>query len=169
MPWRPTARCGLRRRQSFSGNWNGPSRNECRSASAGALESWPDRVSCALGAEGRFGPQAAPGRRTGKGPHPRHRIGAWVKAYTCGSYPSPSDSRSLLPDRTGVVTPARNGLIAEAFCPGAAFMQDAQYHGSFGKPRIAGVHVALRTLESRDFWKLPKLDVGGVLHSNIED
>ena len=26
-----------------------------------------------------------------------------------------------------------------------------------GKPRIAGVHVALRTLESRGFWKLPKL------------
>jgi hypothetical protein len=30
-----------------------------------------------------------------------------------------------------------------------------------GKPRIAGVHVALRTLESRGFWKLPKLK-GGV-------
>jgi len=24
-----------------------------------------------------------------------------------------------------------------------------------GKPRIAGVHVALRTLEARGFWKLP--------------
>jgi hypothetical protein len=29
-----------------------------------------------------------------------------------------------------------------------------------GKPRIAGVHVALRTLESRGFWKLPKLTQG---------
>lgn len=29
-----------------------------------------------------------------------------------------------------------------------------------GKPRIAGVHVALRTLESRGFWKLPKLRQG---------
>ena len=29
-----------------------------------------------------------------------------------------------------------------------------------GKPRIAGVHVALRTLESRGFWKLPKLRSG---------
>jgi hypothetical protein len=29
-----------------------------------------------------------------------------------------------------------------------------------GKPRIAGVHVALRTLESRGFWKLPKLKGG---------
>jgi hypothetical protein len=26
-----------------------------------------------------------------------------------------------------------------------------------GKPRIAGVHVALRILESRGLWKLPKL------------
>src|SRR5881409_3901136 len=31
----------------------------------------------------------------------------------------------------------------------------------FGKPRIAGVHVALRILESRGFWKLPQLQ-GGV-------
>src|SRR5437667_1993849 len=30
-----------------------------------------------------------------------------------------------------------------------------------GKPRIAGVHVALRILESRGFWKLPRLQ-GGV-------
>ena len=30
-----------------------------------------------------------------------------------------------------------------------------------GKPRIAGVHLALRILESRGFWKLPKLQ-GGV-------
>ncbi len=29
-----------------------------------------------------------------------------------------------------------------------------------GKPRIAGVHVALRILESRGFWKLPKLKQG---------
>jgi hypothetical protein len=29
-----------------------------------------------------------------------------------------------------------------------------------GKPRIAGVHVALRLLESRGFWKLPKLKQG---------
>ena len=29
-----------------------------------------------------------------------------------------------------------------------------------GKPRMAGVHVALRTLESRGFWKLPKLKQG---------
>jgi len=29
-----------------------------------------------------------------------------------------------------------------------------------GKPRIAGVHVALRTLESRGFWKLPKIRDG---------
>ena len=29
-----------------------------------------------------------------------------------------------------------------------------------GKPRIAGVHVGLRTLESRGFWKLPKLKQG---------
>jgi hypothetical protein len=30
----------------------------------------------------------------------------------------------------------------------------------WGKPRIAGVHVALRTLESRGLWKLPKLKRG---------
>ena len=29
-----------------------------------------------------------------------------------------------------------------------------------GKPRIAGVHVALRKLESRGFWKLPKVNGG---------
>ena len=31
-----------------------------------------------------------------------------------------------------------------------------------GKPRIAGVHVALRTLESRGFWKLPKVIKSGI-------
>jgi hypothetical protein len=33
-----------------------------------------------------------------------------------------------------------------------------------GKPRIAGVHVALRILESRGFWKLPKLRNGVRVH-----